>query len=216
MKTKNLIRAVFAAALLSMFMLGTAAADAITYHISVNTSSIGTVNGYLDFQFNPGGLDTQLAGAQVLNFATDGFLLNSPAPAPTGDVTGDLPGTLAFDNQSAFNDYFQHFTFGNSVAFDLLLNGPALTSPNGTSSSGTTFGFAVYADDAMTPLLTSDPSGQVLTVDVNLDGTTTPRLLGLDDSGAPYANATTPVPEPASMVLLASGALGVLARRKRK
>jgi hypothetical protein len=81
-------------------------------------------SGSLDFQFNPGSLASQSVSLQILNFASDGTLAGSPTL--TGDVNGTLPATLTFDNGTTFNDYFQGFTFGTALSFDVSLYGPAL------------------------------------------------------------------------------------------
>jgi hypothetical protein len=129
--------------------------------------------GSLDFEFNPGPLVTQAASLQILNFASDGSLAGSPAL--TGDVAGALPATVTFDNGTAFNDYFEGFTYGSTVSFQVSLFGPALSSPDGTSTSGSAFAFSMFSDAVGTvPVLTTDTiNGFAFTIDVNLDGTTT-------------------------------------------
>jgi hypothetical protein len=112
-------------------------------------------------------LVTQTASLQVLSFASDGTLACSPTL--TGDVAGALPPTLTFDNGTAFNDYFEGFTFGSTLSFQVCLFGPALSSPDGTSTSGSTFAFSMFSDAAGTiPTLTTDKiNGFAFTVDVN-------------------------------------------------
>src|ERR1700733_7997829 len=87
-----------------------ASADPITYDVTVNTSSISGTTGSLDFNFNPGPLVTQPASLQILNFMSDGTLADCAANVqgfcPTGDVSGRVPATLTFNNDTAFNDYF--------------------------------------------------------------------------------------------------------------
>jgi len=123
--------------------------------------------------FNPGPLVTQSASLQILNFTSDGTLAGSPTL--TGDVAGALPATLTFDNGTGLNDYFEGFTYGSTLSFQVSLYGPALSSPDGTSTSGSTFAFSMFSDAAGTiPALTTDTiDGFAFTVDVNLDGTTT-------------------------------------------
>ena len=111
--------------------------------------------GSLDFNFNPGPLVTQSASLQILNFTSDGTLAGSPAL--TGDVAGALPATLTFDNGTGFNDYFEGFTYGSTLSFHVSLYGPALSSPDGMSTSGSTFAFSMFSDAAGTiPALTTD------------------------------------------------------------
>ena len=135
---------------------GLASADAITYEVTVNTSSISGTAGSLDFNFNPGPLVTQAAFLQILNFTSDGTLAGA-CPCVTGDVSGQLPATLTFDNGTGFNDYFDDFMFGSTLSFQVSLYGPALSSPDGVSTSGSTFAFSMFSDAAGTiPALTSD------------------------------------------------------------
>jgi hypothetical protein len=138
-----------------LFAASLAWADPITYDVSVNTSTISGTSGSLDFQFNPGSLVSQAASLQILNFASDGTLAGTPTL--TGDVSGTLPGTLTFDNGSFFNDYFDGFTFGTTITFEVSLSGPALSSPDGTSTSGSSFAFSMFSDPAGSiPALTND------------------------------------------------------------
>ena len=150
-----------------------ASAAPITYDVTVDTSSVSGTAGSFDFQFNPGPLVTQPASLQILSFSSNGVLVGSAVP--TGDVTGVLPAPLTFDNGTAFNDYFEGFTYGSTLSFQVSLYGPALTSPDGTATSGSTFAFSMFSDAAGTmPVLTTDTTdGFAFTVDVNLNGTTT-------------------------------------------
>jgi hypothetical protein len=195
-----------ALALLLSGAMGTLSANVVTYDITVNTSSITGTAGSLDFNFNPGPFVTQAASLQVLNFMSDGMLAGSPSL--TGDVTGALPGTLTFDNGTGFNDYFEGFTYGTTLSFDVFLYGPALSSPNGTATSGSTFAFSMFSDPAGTmPVLTTDTiDGFAVTVDVNLDGTTT--LTNFTPVSA--------VPEPSSPLLVGTVLLATLIGAMRR
>src|ERR1700693_1308573 len=81
-------------------------ADAITYQISVDISSINSSSGFLDFDFAPGN-DSQAAFVTISDFSTDGSLVG--APQVNGGVSGTLPGALTINNSTQFNDYFQGF-----------------------------------------------------------------------------------------------------------
>jgi hypothetical protein len=130
-------------------------------------------------------------------------------------VSGALPATLTFDNGTGFNDYFEGFTFGSTLAFDVSLFGPALSSPDGISTSGSTFAFSMFSDAIGTlPVLTSNlTNGFAFTVNVNLDGTTTPTNFSSQTS-----SGVASVPEPGSLVLLGTGiaiiSLGLRLRRR--
>jgi len=164
------------------------AALPVTYTVTVNTASVSGDTGSLDFNFNPGPLVTQAANLQILNFSTDGT--PNGAPVLTGDVSGAIPSALTFDNGTTFNDYFQGFTYASVLSFNVSISGPAVTNPDGVSTSGSTFAFSMFSDPAGTiPALTSDTvEGFAYIVNINLDGTTT----------ATSFLRTTNVPEPTS------------------
>ncbi len=188
----------------------------IVYEFNVDTSTISGTSGSFDFQFNPGPLVTQAASLQILDFAADGTLGGSPIL--TGDVAGALPGTLTFDIGGAFNDYFEGFTFGTSLLFDVRLYGPAVNSPDGTSTSGSTFAFSMFSDAAGTvPVLTTDTvNGFAGTLDLNIGGAVSTS----SPSPQTQISSVTAVPEPSSSGLLGTvillGGLMLRFRRRRQ
>jgi hypothetical protein len=172
------------------------------YDITINTSLVSGTSGSMDFNFNPGPLVSQGASLQILSFNTNGTLLGTPAV--TGDVVGALPATLTFDNGTPFNDYFQGFRFGSTISFVVSLYGPAISSPDGMSTSGSTFAFSMFSDAAGTmPILTTDrTNGFAIRVDINLDGSTT------------LTNFTpNSVPEPSGLVPSGIAAIVLIVRR---
>jgi PEP-CTERM motif len=190
-----------------------ASATPVTYDVSVDTPSISGTAGSLDFNFNPGPLTTQAASLQILDFTSDGVLAGSPTL--TGDVAGALPATLTFDNGTGFNDYFEGFTFGSTLSFQVSLYGPALSLPDGVSTSGSAFAFSMFSDAAGTiPALTTDTTdGFAFTTDVSLAGTTSVTNSSTQTSVVP----TTPaVPEPGTLPLMAMGIAFWLALRFRR
>jgi len=182
-----------------------ASASPITYDVTVDTSSISGTAGSLDFNFNPGPLVTQPASLQVLNFTSNGSLTGSPTLI--GDTSGALPATLNFDNGTSFNDYFGGFKFGQMISFVLSLSGPALSAPDGVSTSGTTFAFSMFSDAAGTiPTLTNDTTnGFAFLVNVNLDGTTTVTNSSAQTVVAQEGSTVTPEPGALPLMALAVG-----------
>jgi hypothetical protein len=180
-----------------LIISGCAFAAPITYSVTANTAAIAGTVGSLDFNFNPGPGFTQAASVQIIGFSSDGTV--DGGALLTGDASGSLPSTVLFDNGTGYNDYFQTFTYGSTLSFEISLFGPALSAPDGISTSGSAFAFSLFSDPAgTTPVLTSDlTDGFAYTVNVNLDGTTTATDY--------LIQSTTPVPEPSSITLFLIG-----------
>ena len=192
---------------------GTILAGAITDLVTVNTSAINGTSGFLDFDFAPGN-DSQGAFVTITGFSPGASL--SGVPQVSGGVTGTLPGTLTIDNSTAFNDYFQAFNYGTTIQFLLSFGGPALTAPNGTSTSGSTFVFGMFDSTGNNPLLTTDPNGNAFTVDVNLVGGTTVTAFPSDANGdPPAATLVAATPEPSYFPLVAFLLAGIVVGRKQ-
>jgi hypothetical protein len=189
-----------------------AVASPITYLVTVDTASISGTAGFLDFDFAPGN-DSQNAMVTIADFSSDGSLTG--APQVNGGASGILPGNVTIDNSTQFNDYFQGFSFGTTIQFRLSFAGPALSSPNGTSTSGSTLVFGMFDSTGSNPLLTSDPDGNALIVDVSLDGTTTVTTFASNAQGGTPAvtlQPVVPVPEPGTGIVLVFCLAGIAAR----
>lgn len=202
---------------LSLLLGSAIQAPAAVFQVTVNTDFLGVTGttGNINLQFSPGG-DSQPATASVSGFSSVGGTLNG-APSVLGGVTGSLPGTVDFTNASTPNDYFHSFTFGTSFQFTLTLDGPAVNAPNGTSTSGSTFGIALFDDAGLNALLTVDPFGFAGILDIGLDGSITPTLYdaALNTPSIVSLSTSTAIPEPATIGTFAAAliALGVLSRR---
>jgi hypothetical protein len=186
-----------------------AEAGSIRFCVDVDTSDIKGKSGLLDFQFNPGPLGSQAATATVSMFESTGALL-APTSIAHGGGSGVLPGDLTLNNTvggvpSQLNEVIQDVSYGTGFDFLVTLTGPAVDSPSG-KGSGTTFAFGLY-DSNFVPLLTTDPSGAVFTIDLNPNGTAVFTNFPKDtNGGAPVA---TTCPEPSPVTLLTIGLFGL-------
>jgi hypothetical protein len=192
-----------------------ARAASITYEVHVDTTALSGTDGYLDFQFNPGGLDALAATATITGFNPFDATLIPPAIL-TGDASGELPADVTLGNSGGFNDYFHGLTFGNQFSFFLTLTGDAL-SPASTPLSGTAFSLLLFDVDGFTPLLTVDPDGRLASLQIGPAGAVGVETFARAQGGDPAATVTelTAVPEPTTLLLVASGA-GAIALRRRQ
>ncbi len=213
MKTKLIL----VATLLSL-LGGPLSAAAIQYTVQVNTSGLSGPGYGLDIQLNPGDSSSQLVAATISSFSLSGGTLDG-APSTIGSVSGTLPGDVQLTNGTFLNSYFQNFTPGTALSFLLTLSGPAIDTPNGTASFGSTFGLAIY-DPSMLPVSSDDPTGFLALIEIDLAGQTNPITFSAS-GGSPLGTITrvpsTPtdsVPEPAPVLLLLAGlALTAFGRR---
>ena len=209
---------VLASGCLILGFIGSAPARAdLIFNVSVDTSTLGSQNGYLDFQFNPGDSSAEAATATVTLFHTAGGILAQPAFL-TGDAAGSLPGTLTFDNGTVYNDAFQGFTYGTSFSFTLTLSGPAVDFPGGTA--GSAFAVSLYAADGITPLLTTDPNGSVATVDLNATGSasiyTFPQSPTDNTPAASVTASAVPEPTTATLTLISLLTVGLISLYRKR
>jgi len=211
-KTKTQPGAVCAAATLVFLGALSAKAASITYQVNFDTSSVSGTAGFLDFQFNPGNNTSFAATAQINGFSPDGGSL-SGAPSISGDVTGTLPGTVTFVNDTALNELFQGFNFGSSFSFQLMLSGAGIGAPNVGATAGSIFGIGIY-DNGQNPVLTDQgaTTGFAAEVFLNTDGTVSttsfPAAPGAGSSAASFSPVL--VPEPGTIGLLGVGLAGVV------
>jgi hypothetical protein len=193
--------------LLMLLLAGVAQAGSVEYQVDVNTVSLEGIEGYLDFQFNPGDDTSDPATATIFDFTTDGTV-GTDLP-DIGDVSGDLPGTVTINNTDADNEYTPGFTFGSYFDVTFAINTPTIS---GNADTGSSLAISLF-DSNFNSLLT-DPANDP-TVQINLDTNGNPTAINNSPNGEAGLNA---VPEPASWVLLFGGFLflGWLGRRSKR
>lgn len=170
----------------------------VIVHGDLSALTNGT-QGLLDFQFNPGNISGyDPATATISGFSSSGLSLGSATAS--GGGSGSLPGGIALDNSSFFNEVYQAFSVTGANAsfqFTLTLGGQAINAPSATATVGTTFGLGVL-DPNFTPLYgNNDP---VLRIDIN---PTDPHPSVTTVISPPIRLSA--VPEPSSLALLIVG-----------
>ena len=95
-----------------------------SFHVEISTVDLGqspaNANSpfYLNFQFNDGGVLGNNS-ANITNFSFAGGSA-SGSPIYSGSV-GDLSSNVRFNNSSPFEEFFQSFTPGATISFDVSL-----------------------------------------------------------------------------------------------
>lgn len=187
-------------------LLSTAASQAaLTYHVSIDTTSLTATSApySLDFQLNSGdtlGNNT----ATISNFVGLGALGSANT---FGGVTGDLSSAVVLADTDAFNEFFQSFTAGSLIEFDLTLS-------QNVDSGATPDSFSVAILDSGLANVTTDGLGNSLVqFDINSSSNTLSANVG-NGTGSFSGLTTTVVPEPSSALLGAAGALLAFRRRR--
>lgn len=199
---KNLIRTKFRA--LALFgvaglLLSPAASFGQLFHVEINTAALGlpanstSAPFALDFQLNSGNTLNNNT-AVISNFTFGGGGAPFGAANVFGGASGSLPGTITLTDTLAFNEFFQSFTFGSILGFDLFLSQNVDAGP-------TPDGFSIgLLDNLLFNISTAGFANQLLTVD--LLGAT-PAIQTFAGTGA-YAGVTlaiTAVPEPSTYAI---------------
>lgn len=210
---------VLASAAVLMMAAAVAHANGVTYSVLADTSSLAGTLGWLDFQLVPGTGQYAEVTATLKNFDGGTGGLDAWNRGSTGSVVGheldwfcpgcpDLYfGPVYFDDGTAppvnsTNDYWQMFSYGDYISFDVELD---WTQPGYQVDTGSAFIFEM-ADSDWNPLLLSPsaPGFWYSEMDVFPDGTTAQFVY-------PAASST---PEPTTF--LTAGSLLLLAVFVRK
>lgn len=176
------------------------------FTVNLDTSTVSGTSGYLEIAFGSVSLAADAGTLSILGFSSDALLGGSFVLS--GNVLGSLPGSVVLDNQPPPGAYYQQaLTFGNLIAFSLVLNGPLVNTPTGGPDGSS---FAVWLlDDTFSPLLAVDA---LFSADIDGSG-----LISLNNFSA-AADVSGPfqaVPEPAAIGLTALGMAGLLLFRRR-
>lgn len=174
-------------------------AVANAYTVSIDTSALSGTNAVVAFQFDPG-VDSPAATATLDAFAG----ASSAGPSESfGAASGALfpAGPLVLQNTPTLNLFLQPLTLGTSFSFSLSFTGNVPPGPDASF-----FGLSVVDNTTdFNPLLTEDPQGFLLTVD--LFPGQAPEISNL----SPTFVTIAVVPEPGTYALMLAGLLMLVA-----
>lgn len=183
---------------------------AATFSFSVDTSSIASSLGALEFELFSG-------APQSITAAVQGFQPIGGVDTSTlfvlGDNSGDLSSILLLDNACcADNFYSPNFTYGPSINFQVTLSWSAPVDPSNPSA----FHFYMF-DSSNNPVLAAagpnNPGGWAGELDVP---TTAGPLAFTSFSEQLTITQASAIPEPATLVFAISGLLAIGACRRRR
>ena len=163
-----------------------------TYHVSIDTQTLGTGTAYLDLSLG------SLGGAAPVTATLSDFTgVFGSFTDRLGASSGSVDGTVVLNNSVGWSDLFQEIVlsglFGFNVSFD--------TSGEG---AGTTFGVALFGADMTTNL---GLPGNLVQIDLQpgMADVVSPA----NAVGSATVAAAADVPEPADWALLMTG-LGLM------
>jgi hypothetical protein len=201
---KQLLRAL--APLFLPILASTAHGASITFDLSLDASPLiggATSPYYFEFQLNDG---DGVANTSVTlnNFAFGGGTAIG-TPVVFGNALGDTATGITIDDGSFFNEFYQEFQPGNtlsfSVLFDSTLSDPVIPDR---------FTFAIL-NSSLFEIPTAGAGNELFGFDFR-NPLHYELYAGVGGTNDPTLDAPTisSVPEPTSLWLLASGALGLL------
>lgn len=196
-----------------VLLVANSAFAALSYNVTIDTSSLSGTDGYLYFTYIP--VNGSNSTATVSNYWGGILYPSTSAGDPTAtSATGTLPGTVSFTTSTGLTDYNHGTRFGIGTGFSFLVSFSD-PEPGGVTGGSSTFSLGLFTDEnGVTPLfntsgINNTAPGTLFTIDLMNDGSTSAQVLanGVD---------VTPTPIPAAFWLLGSGLVGLVGIRRKK
>lgn len=181
------------------------AAQAVSYNIALNTTSLSGMNGQLAFDLiNGDGVNNN--SVVISAFTTNGTL---GAATILGGVSGSLPSAVTMSDTAFFNELLNSITLGTTISFNLDL------TTNFAGGIPDSFSFFILDDTASSSLVMTNLLGDALFA-IDMNGTSTGALSVVNLTQPSLPLTVTPVPEPNSLLLLGLGVTVVFRRECRR
>ena len=209
MNSKRCFVTLLAAAAWALAIPTSGRADSVA-DVTVNTSGL-TGTFQIEFQLLDGNGTGDGNNTATLSGFNFGGGASSGTPTLNGNASGDLSTTVTLTDTTFFNTFQQSFTAGSALSFVL-----DLTTNVDTGGVPDEFSFFIL-DSSGNNITTADPGGSSVIADIN---STTPTVTTFSGTGAfaglSVTETSATVPEPGTLLLIASGLAGLVAFGRRK
>ncbi len=185
------------------------------FHVTVNTTALTTLPNSanapfsLDFQLNSGATLNNNS-AVISNFTFGGGGAPFGSANYFGGASGTLPGAVTLTDTAAFNEFFQSFTAGTILGFDLSLSNIADAGP-----TPNVFAFSLL-DSSTFNIPTTGLGDTLFLVTLNGGALSPEAFSGTGDyAGITVSFAAIPEPSTYGAMIGAAAFVGVLRNRRR-
>jgi hypothetical protein len=163
------------------------------YHVSVDTSKLGSGNAILDLE-----LGALMPSAAPVTATLNHFMGAYGASAFGGSASGSIGSSVRLMNDAGYSDLFQSIVLGGLFSFDISFD------VGSGSNDGTTFTAMLYNFDQTATLGMDTPLAEI-----DLNPGQADMVSPANAYASVTANAVSAVPEPSTLLSMVTG-LGLL------